>query len=114
MAPIGRYLPLLIASGALLVLAAVPTQGDYFGVPLLPTYKPTAADLDRVTATYKYDPTTKDWAAVVSACLAAGRKEKRLFNFFTRAAFHDALAVLGMPCNEYCEYGAGALAASRC
>jgi hypothetical protein len=57
-------------------------------------------------ATDKYDPRNKDWASVASACLAAGNHEKRLFNFFTRASFHDAMAVPTVPCGT-CAGGAG-------
>lgn len=40
-----------------------------------------------------YDPSRVDWNGVISGCRAACRFEKRLCNFYIRAAAHDALAV---------------------
>jgi hypothetical protein len=40
-----------------------------------------------------YDPSKVDWASVISGCKASCRFEKRLCNFYIRAAAHDALSV---------------------
>jgi len=40
-----------------------------------------------------YDPKNVDWAGVISGCKAACRFEKRLCNFYIRAAAHDALSI---------------------
>jgi len=40
-----------------------------------------------------YDPSKVDWNGVISGCQAACRYEKRLCNFYIRAAAHDALSV---------------------
>jgi hypothetical protein len=50
----------------------------------LPSYKPIGSI---------YNPRRVDWAGVVSGCKAACRFEKRLCNFYIRAAAHDALSV---------------------
>lgn len=40
-----------------------------------------------------YDPSKVDWAAVISGCKASCRFEKRLCNFYIRAAAHDSLSI---------------------
>jgi len=40
-----------------------------------------------------YNPEKVDWVSVISGCKAACRYEKRLCNFYIRAAAHDALAI---------------------
>jgi hypothetical protein len=58
------------------------------------------------TTSHSYDPTKVNWDAVATACWAAGKQEKRLYSFFTRAAFHDAGAVPAVKCSS-CPFGAG-------
>ena len=41
----------------------------------------------------EYDPSKVDWASVISGCKATCRYEKRMCNFYIRAAAHDALSV---------------------
>lgn len=41
----------------------------------------------------KYNPKIVDWAGVISGCKASCRYEKRLCNFYIRAAAHDSLSV---------------------
>lgn len=50
----------------------------------LPAWKPKT-DL--------YDPTIVDWKGVISGCRATCRYDKRLCNFYVRAAAHDSLSV---------------------
>jgi len=40
-----------------------------------------------------YNPEKVDWVSVISGCKAACRYERRLCNFYVRAAAHDALAI---------------------
>lgn len=40
-----------------------------------------------------YDPKTVDWVSVISACKASCRAEKRICNFYIRAAAHDSLSI---------------------
>jgi len=40
-----------------------------------------------------YNPRKVDWVSVISGCRAACRYEKRLCNFYVRAAAHDSLSV---------------------
>jgi hypothetical protein len=39
-----------------------------------------------------YDPTKVDWKSLISGCKASFRYEKRLANFYIRAAFHDSVS----------------------
>lgn len=41
----------------------------------------------------KYNPRQVDWAGVISGCRASCRYEKRLCNFYIRAAAHDSLSI---------------------
>lgn len=41
----------------------------------------------------KYDPQNVDWNGVISGCRAACRYEKRLCNFYIRAAAHDSMSI---------------------
>lgn len=50
----------------------------------LPVWKPKES---------QYNPRLVNWASVISGCKAACRYEKRLCNFYIRAASHDALAI---------------------
>ena len=50
----------------------------------LPKWKPK---------TEAYDPTIVDWRSVISGCRATCRFDRRLCNFYIRAAAHDALSV---------------------
>jgi hypothetical protein len=95
----------MLASLVIVMLLAGPAQCTLF---LFPNYVASSTSTSLpVTATSAYDPTTKDWASVVSACLTAGQQEKRLFNFFTRASFHDAMAVPTIACSSCPRGGAG-------
>lgn len=46
----------------------------------------------RLSSPYEtsYDPTKVDWVSLISGCKASFRYEKRLANFYIRAAFHDS------------------------
>lgn len=50
----------------------------------LPPWKPK---------TEMYDPTIVDWRSVIAGCRATCRYDKRLCNFYIRAAAHDSLSV---------------------
>lgn len=50
----------------------------------LPPWKPK---------TTSYDPTIVDWKSVIAGCRATCRYDKRLCNFYIRAAAHDSLSV---------------------
>lgn len=50
----------------------------------LPPWKPK---------TEKYDPTIVDWSSVIAGCRASCRYERRLCNFYIRAAAHDSLTI---------------------
>ena len=50
----------------------------------LPKWKPK---------TEKYDPTLVDWQSVISGCKASCRFDKRLCNFYVRAAAHDSFSI---------------------
>jgi hypothetical protein len=50
----------------------------------LPAWKPK---------TEFYDPTIVDWRSVIAGCRATCRYDKRLCNFYIRAAAHDSLSV---------------------
>ncbi len=52
----------------------------------LPSWKPK-------TVSVSYDPTIVDWSSVVAGCRASCRYEKRLCNFYIRAAAHDSLTI---------------------
>jgi len=52
----------------------------------LPTWKPK-------TVANTYDPTRVDWRSVVSGCRATCRYDRRLCNFYVRAAAHDSFSV---------------------
>lgn len=45
------------------------------------------------TSNAKYDPKDVDWNAVISGCRAACNFDKRLCNFYIRAAAHDSLSI---------------------
>jgi hypothetical protein len=45
------------------------------------------------TSNVKYEPWKVDWRAVISGCRAACNFDKRLCNFYIRAAAHDSLSV---------------------
>lgn len=56
------------------------------------------ADTKRVATKLKnskYNPSNVDWVSVASACKATCRFERRLCNFYIRAAAHDAFAIAG-------------------
>lgn len=48
--------------------------------------------MNKVTPWY-YNPKNVDWAGVISGCRAACNYEKRLCNFYIRAAAHDSMSV---------------------
>lgn len=50
----------------------------------LPPWKPKTAF---------YDPTIVDWRSVIAGCRASCRFDKRLCNFYIRAAAHDSLSI---------------------
>lgn len=50
----------------------------------LPAWKPK---------TDSYDPTIVDWMGVISGCRATCRYDRRLCNFYIRAAAHDSLSI---------------------
>lgn len=50
----------------------------------LPQWKPK---------TEQYDPTIVDWRSVISGCKASCRFDKRLCNFYIRAAAHDSFSI---------------------
>lgn len=50
----------------------------------LPPWKPK---------TENYDPTIVDWSSVIAGCRASCRYERRLCNFYVRAAAHDSLSI---------------------
>lgn len=50
----------------------------------LPSWKPK---------TTSYDPTIVDWSSLVAGCRASCRYERRLCNFYVRAAAHDSLTI---------------------
>lgn len=52
----------------------------------LPKWKPK-------TSTTTYDPTKVDWRSVIAGCRATCRYDRRLCNFYVRAAAHDSLSV---------------------
>ena len=52
----------------------------------LPTWKPK-------TVTNTYDPKKVDWRSVVSGCRATCRYDRRLCNFYIRAAAHDSFSI---------------------
>ena len=52
----------------------------------LPKWKPK-------TITNTYNPNKVDWRSVVSSCRATCRYEKRLCNFYIRAAAHDSFSI---------------------
>ena len=52
----------------------------------LPAWKPK-------TITNTYDPTRIDWRSVVSGCRATCRYDRRLCNFYIRAAAHDSFSI---------------------
>jgi len=67
-------------------------QGDFVIKPpeaitvqvKLPSWKPK---------TNVYDPSIVDWSSVIAGCRASCRFEKRLCNFYVRAAAHDSLTI---------------------
>ena len=98
----------LTITAALLMLLPAPAQGQVppLGGRVIVVPPPITNPLP-VTATDKYDPRNKDWASVAAACLAAGQQEKRLYNFFTRASFHDSMAVYPLSCTSCSHFAAG-------
>jgi hypothetical protein len=50
----------------------------------VPSWKPMTSD---------YNPQDVDWNSVISGCRAACRFDKRLCNFYVRAAAHDSLSI---------------------
>ena len=52
----------------------------------LPKWKPK-------TLANAYDPTIVDWRSVISACRATYRYDRRLANFYIRAAAHDSFSI---------------------
>lgn len=52
----------------------------------LPKWKPK-------TTSTNYDPTQVDWRSVIAGCRATCRYDRRLCNFYVRAAAHDSLSV---------------------
>lgn len=52
----------------------------------LPSWKPK-------TVTNTYDPTKIDWRSVISGCRATCRYDRRLCNFYIRAAAHDSFSI---------------------
>jgi len=50
----------------------------------LPAWKPK---------TDSYDPTIVDWMSVIAGCRATCRYDRRLCNFYIRAAAHDSLSI---------------------
>lgn len=50
----------------------------------MPKWKPKTMD---------YDPTKVDWNGVISGCRATCRYDRRLCNFYVRAAAHDSLSI---------------------
>jgi hypothetical protein len=52
----------------------------------LPSWKPK-------TVTNTYDPTRVDWRSVISGCKATCRYDRRLCNFYVRAAAHDSFSI---------------------
>lgn len=52
----------------------------------LPKWKPK-------TITTSYDPTFVDWRSVISGCRATCRYDRRLCNFYVRAAAHDSFSI---------------------
>ena len=50
----------------------------------LPPWKPK---------TTSYDPTIVDWRSVIAGCRATCRYDRRLCNFYIRAAAHDSLSI---------------------
>jgi hypothetical protein len=50
----------------------------------LPSWKPK---------TTSYDPTIVDWSSVIAGCRASCRFERRLCNFYVRAAAHDSFSI---------------------
>lgn len=52
----------------------------------LPKWKPK-------TITTDYDPTKVDWRSVISGCRATCRYDRRLCNFYVRAAAHDSFSI---------------------
>lgn len=52
----------------------------------LPKWKPKLA-------TSSYDPSIVDWRSVISGCRATCRYERRLCNFYIRAAAHDSFSI---------------------
>jgi hypothetical protein len=50
----------------------------------LPSWKPK---------TSTYDPSIVDWSSVIAGCRASCRFERRLCNFYVRAAAHDSLTI---------------------
>lgn len=52
----------------------------------LPKWKPK-------TVTNTYDPTKVDWRSVISGCRATCRYDRRLCNFYIRAAAHDSFSI---------------------
>ena len=63
---------------------AIKIKGEATIIVKLPKWKPKVSD---------YNPSKVDWQSVIMGCRATCRFDKRLCNFYIRAAAHDSLSI---------------------
>ena len=63
---------------------AIKIKGEATIIVKLPKWKPKVSD---------YNPSKVDWQSVIMGCRATCRFDKRLCNFYVRAAAHDSLSI---------------------